>query len=81
MIKANIRILDDEYDWFGDCEFPVLPPIGAHISIIDKNANMRDLAVEDIIIQGVRSESRKELASLYGDLSIVIVCTKAHKRS
>ncbi len=77
MIAAFVRIDGDDYDWFnGLCEFPVLPPIGSTIRIIDKNANMRELRVKDIEVQGVSSATRKELSHMYGDLDITIVCTK-----
>lgn len=73
-ILARVQVDGDANDWFdGECEFPVLPPIGSTIRIIDKNANLLELTVKEIIIEGVRSKSKAELPSLYAKQDITLV--------
>lgn len=77
MILAQVRIGDDTYDWFdGECEFPVLPPIGSTVEITDKNANMRELTVKDIIIEGVKSETKAELPATFGKQTITLITSE-----
>lgn len=77
MILARVRIGDDRYDWFnGECEFPVLPPIGSTIEIIDRNANLRELKVIDIIIEGVMPETKAELPNMFGKQTITLVTSE-----
>lgn len=74
MILARIRIEGDDTDWFGEeCEFPVLPPIGSTIEIIDRNANARELTVTSLIIEGVRPSTKAELPNLFAKQSITVV--------
>jgi hypothetical protein len=74
-VEVYISIDGDSYDWFdGPCEFPVLPPIGSTLRIIDRNANMQELNVKNIVVKGARAAMRKELPSIYGDLPITLVC-------
>lgn len=72
-ILAKVQIEGDTNDWFsGECEFPVLPPIGATIRIIDKNANLLKLTVKDIVIEGVMSKAKAEFPSLYAKQDITL---------
>lgn len=77
MIIARIRIGDDSHDWFGgECEFPVMPPIGSTIEVIDKNSNMRELTVTNLIIEGVKVATKAELPNIFGTQSVTIVCAE-----
>ena len=75
MILVHVRIDGDQYDWFdGECEFPVLPPVGSTIRVIDRNANMRELTVERIIVEGVMAKS--ELKGLAGKQEITLFASE-----
>ena len=77
MILASVRIENDDYDLFGgECEFPVLPPIGCTIQVIDKNANMRELTVKDLIIQGVKRETKTEMPNTFAKQLVTLVCAE-----
>jgi hypothetical protein len=62
MIVAHVRHEDSEDDHFrGPCEFPALPPIGGHIRVMDRNANLETLRVVDVVVSGVSLEMEKEV--------------------
>lgn len=77
MILAHVRIDDDDYDWFdGPCEFPVLPPIGGTIRIIDRNANMRELRVTGVVVEGVKPKTKEEWPSVFAEQRIMILSSE-----
>jgi hypothetical protein len=61
VILVRVRIEDYDYDWFdGPCEMPSLPPINGHIEVMDRNANMRNLRVTDVIVKAVPIKAHAE---------------------
>ena len=77
MILARVRIGDDRYDWFGgECEFPVLPPIGRTLEITDKNSNLRELTVTNIVIEEVMPETKAELPNSFGKQAITLITSE-----
>lgn len=78
MISARVRIEDDEADWFnGEVLFAVLPPIGAQISVQDRNANRRHLTVRNIVVGGVRADYEHILPnSLENSTAIYLYCVE-----
>jgi hypothetical protein len=79
VIEATIRIVGESQDVTdGPCELPVLPPIGGHIAVIDRNANHQVLLVEDVVIGAVAKEMLKANpnTSRWG-LRVTIFCQEA----
>jgi hypothetical protein len=61
VILATIRIDGDDTDWFdGKCELAAVPPIGGHVRVMDRNANVRRLRVVDVVVHGVSIKLRRE---------------------
>jgi hypothetical protein len=78
VIAARVRINGDEADWFGgECRFAALPPIGAEISIVDKNANHRHLTVQRIVVGGLRAGYEPILpGAAENSLAIYLYCSE-----
>ncbi|HTN14695.1 MAG TPA: hypothetical protein VL094_07810 [Sphingomonadaceae bacterium] len=74
MIEARIRIADDETDWFpGLCELAALPPIGAHVRVMDRNSNARLLRVTDIHLEAVSLTFKEQFPSLSDGQRMVMI--------
>lgn len=77
MVLARVRIEADDYDWFdGEVEFPVLPPAGSTIEIMDRNANIRELTVQRLVIEGVMPAAKAELPNMLEKQTITIIASE-----
>jgi hypothetical protein len=74
MIEARIRFEGDGAEVAdGACQIPAIPPIGGHISIIDKNGNRCVLRVTDVVIGAASNEALEVMPKLMAsELKITI---------
>lgn len=65
-------------DWFrGMVDFPILPPIGSQIRVMDRNAKMRDLRVVTMRINGQMTEPK---LPLHRTPRITLICSELSVR-
>lgn len=76
-VSARVELAGDEQEdehWpWGLVDFPVLPPIGSDLRIMDQSVKIRDLRVIGMRIDGVRQESEV----VYQNKPVItLICTE-----
>lgn len=78
MIQANIRIGSDVTPSIDNpVTLSAIPPIGGHVTIIDRNSNHLVLRVEDVVIGAAGERMLAELPGVsQGQLRVTLLCSE-----
>jgi len=73
MIAVRVKFDDGQNVCDGNCQVAAIPPIGGHLSMIDRNGNRCILSVTDVVVGAASDEALKMMPGLsQSELSITI---------
>jgi hypothetical protein len=74
MFVARVRVSGDETDWFpGDYEMATIPPVGAYLRIMDRNANRWWLRVVGVELEAMAMSYKEAFPNSSGRTRWVVI--------